>query len=144
MENNKNEQQYRSIEDRLRSCIKDKYGSLSQFSRATGVPLSSITTLMSRGLDTAKIGNLSKICDNLGISLEELRKGRIVRKNTPTQIVDYEQSMELENIIEELNQYLKNNTIKINGEYLTANEIENVVFSLEGIVNTLKTKKLKN
>lgn len=128
-----------SIESQLRRLIIDEYDSISGFSRKSKIPTSSITTLLSRGINTATITTLSKLCENLSISLDELQKGRIVKRDGPCKIVDYKDSCDIETIINQLTEYLRSKkTLTLNERELTKEDIDKLIYAIEVSVNMLK------
>lgn len=61
-----------SREFKLRSLILDQYISLRQFSLVTGIPYSSLMTLLSRGIGGASFDTVILICKQLNIDPLEL------------------------------------------------------------------------
>ena len=68
-------------EDLLKSQIKDKYGSVLKFAKATDIPESSIRNIFARGIETVNAGNLVLICKALQIDLDALMDGEIVARS---------------------------------------------------------------
>ena len=68
-------------EDLLKSQIKDKYGSVLKFAKATDIPESSIRNIFARGIETVNAGNLVLICKALQIDLDVLMDGEIVARS---------------------------------------------------------------
>lgn len=66
------------IEDRLHNLIKERYGSVLRFSQAVGMPNSTVVGVLQRGIGRSGIQTLTRICDELNISVEALSEGRIV------------------------------------------------------------------
>lgn len=66
------------IENALHDLIISRYGTMSAFSVAAGLPVSTLKTILTRGLDRATIKNLMLICSTLGLSLDGLAQGRLV------------------------------------------------------------------
>lgn len=67
-----------SIEEKLKQLILQKYGTMREFSKQIGMSQSTFSTIMSRGIHKASIGNIIKICKALQISADELANNRIV------------------------------------------------------------------
>ena len=67
-----------TIEERLKSMIIEKYGSMTKFSSVIGIPNPTLASIMSRGITKASISNIIKICQELNISADELANNKIV------------------------------------------------------------------
>lgn len=68
------------IEDELKEYILSKYGSLRDFSNIAQIAPSTLYTILTRGLDSANVGNIIKICKTLNISADALADGEIKPK----------------------------------------------------------------
>lgn len=66
-----------SVEIELRELIKSRYGSVTAFARECGLPATTVFTVLSKGLETATVSNLIKMCDTLKISADALAYGHI-------------------------------------------------------------------
>lgn len=66
-----------TIEDKLKGFIVANYGSVKNFSEYTNVPYQTIVSILLRGIQSGKFGNIQNICNVLGISMDELSKGNI-------------------------------------------------------------------
>ena len=84
-------------EDLLRGMMVAHSGSLRSFAKKVGLPYSTITGLMSRGIDTATAQTLSKICDELGITVNDLLAGNMATSISPASA----QQLRLQEIMEE-------------------------------------------
>lgn len=73
----------KSIEKELRDYILKEFRTLKLFSKASGVPLSTLSTILGKsGIKKANMSTIIALCDALNISADELFNGRIVqRKN---------------------------------------------------------------
>ena len=67
-----------TTEQKLIDLIKAKYGNLVKFTSTIEMPNSTLATILKRGIDSASISNIIKICHALNISVDELAKGNIV------------------------------------------------------------------
>lgn len=67
-----------NIEERLHLIIKERYGSVLRFSQAVGMANSTVVGVLQRGVKKSGITTLTRICDELNISVEALSEGRIV------------------------------------------------------------------
>ena len=118
-------------EEMLRDYILSKYRSVLEFTETIGMPYSTISTIFRRGIDTANIQNIIKICQELEISADALAEGRIesVRhdKDKPTRIED---------VIFETKQILYNTkNLTLNGIQANYFEIMHIIFSLDATFN---------
>lgn len=67
-----------TIESRLKHLILAQYKSLMAFANATGVPYTTIDSMLKRGVMNAGVGKVIKICRGLGISADGLADGKII------------------------------------------------------------------
>lgn len=65
------------IEEALKNLIIRKYGSMRNFAPLTGLPYSTIQSILRRGVNNCNGQKLQAICDALGISATALHEGRI-------------------------------------------------------------------
>lgn len=66
-----------TIEDKLKTMIVTKYGTMLDFSRVVGIPNSTLANILKRGVLNAGIENIIKICEALNISVDALACGKI-------------------------------------------------------------------
>lgn len=59
--------------DYITKLIKDKFKSVRQFSFETGIPYTTIKSGLAKGIGGMAIDTVIKMCDALGITVEELR-----------------------------------------------------------------------
>lgn len=59
-------------EEYLKNLIEIKYGNVKAFSEHIKLPYTTIRSILDRGIMNAKMGNIIKICDGLGIYPEDL------------------------------------------------------------------------
>lgn len=62
------------LENDLRKLIIKKYGNLSEFSRKSNIPYTTIDSMLKRGIKNANVINVIKMCDALQISVDSLKK----------------------------------------------------------------------
>jgi len=67
-----------TIEEKLRAFILNRYCSMNNFCNEVGLLPQTMSAILRKGITTCSSGNLFKICDALGISIDYLRKGEIV------------------------------------------------------------------
>lgn len=78
-------------EDYLKGLIIKRFGSIRKFAEYTGIPSSTITSMLSKGVGGTSVDTVIKICKALGITVEELQniesKDNIKKEsNKPTTI----------------------------------------------------------
>jgi DNA-binding Xre family transcriptional regulator len=66
-----------TIEESLRAYILEKYCSMNNFCNEIGLLPQTMSAIFKRGIKTCSSGNLFKICDELDISIDSLKDGRI-------------------------------------------------------------------
>lgn len=64
-----------SIESQLKTIILEKYGSIRNFSKQSGIPYSTINNIFERGFDSLGIGTAIKICDCLNVDIDGVARG---------------------------------------------------------------------
>lgn len=67
-----------NTEEKLKKMILARYGSILQFSKATGIPNTTLISMLERGLLKTNISTVIGICQELNLSVDELAKGNIV------------------------------------------------------------------
>ena len=72
-----------TIEEKLKDYIISNYKSLRNFVNTSGVnmPYTTVDGIFKRGIGSASIDNVFRICDALGISADALIEGDIIPKN---------------------------------------------------------------
>ena len=60
------------LEDKLKSIIIEKYGSIRQFALKIDVPYTTVDSILKRGIDNSNVGNVIKMCKALNISIDNL------------------------------------------------------------------------
>lgn len=82
------------LENQIKAMIIKKYGSLRYFCNKIDVPYSTIDSILKRGISKANVLNVIKICDALGLSVDNLRHGIIeLRENENITEQDFIQEM---------------------------------------------------
>lgn len=77
-----------NIEEELKALVLSSYKSLREFCIVLDMPYSTLSSIFSRGVENATIGNIIKICNALGISVDELAAGRISKRSISTTTPD--------------------------------------------------------
>lgn len=58
----------------LEKLIKERGFSIRSFAQKCGIPESTLYTILKNGVGRASVNNIGLICQNLGITIEELRE----------------------------------------------------------------------
>lgn len=67
-----------NIEIELKELIINKYGSVREFSKIVDMPYTTIVSIFQRGIGNSSVNNVTKICKELKISVDELADGKIM------------------------------------------------------------------
>ena len=62
------------IEERLKEAIERKYGNLKTFSSEIDIPYTTVRSILERGIMNAKVENVIKMAEGMGMKAEELMK----------------------------------------------------------------------
>ena len=132
-----------TIEEKLKELILSKYGTVKDFAVVTDLPYGTVDTILRRGIHKASVTNIIKICQTLGISTDELAKDKIVPINKNIQRRSH--MTEINDIIS----YTKRNIqeyddLTIDGEPMTANEIEMLMDALDIGIGIIKRNRERN
>lgn len=133
------------LEENLKILIEDKYGSINNFCNKTGLPPSTFRSILKRGIKNANIGSVITICQELGISADELAHDRIVP------IGQEIQKKSCISDIEAVIVYTKRNLkeydyLSIDGECLNEEEFEILFDAIDigiGIIKRKRKRELK-
>ena len=68
------------IEEKIKNIIIDRYGSVRRFADKIHVPYTTIDTILKRGMLNSNVLNVIKICNELGIDVDELANNKVVNK----------------------------------------------------------------
>lgn len=68
------------VEEKLKDLIIEKYNSVKSFALSIGIPYTTLDSILKRGIDKANVLNIIKICNALGIDVDELSNGQIKPK----------------------------------------------------------------
>lgn len=80
-----------TIEDQLRDTIKEKYGSITNFSKSIGIPSTSIYSILQRGIANAGIAMVIKIFDAVGLDASSIDTGHLEEKKAAREHVSGEE-----------------------------------------------------
>lgn len=82
-----------SIEIDLKNLITQKFGTITNFSKSTGIPNSTLSSIFQRGVLNANVLNMITICDALAIDIDSLADGKIEAKKVNVNISLKEQQL---------------------------------------------------
>lgn len=103
-----------STEEKVKALILTKYKSLRDFVNNSdiGIPYTTVDGMLKRGLNNASISNVTRLCQILEISADELAKGNVVPLNESDPVQEYAQKLSklspasLDNAIQYINYLL--------------------------------------
>ena len=119
-----------NIENRLKSLILERYGSVREFTMSINMPYSTFDTILKRGIQNATVSNIIKICEALNISADALAKGEIVRvsKVSPS----LERSQDVSEILKNTRELLLNyEGLMFNDKPADAESINSILEAME-------------
>lgn len=127
------------IEEKLKSLILERYGSVSEFTKQIGMANSTFATIMKNGVHKANVSNIIKICKALDISADELANDRIVPNGKRLQ------SQQPMTDIDEIVAFTKMNiltydNLTLNGEPMTNEDKQTMMDALELCIEFIKRK----
>lgn len=126
-----------TIENQLRELILLKHGSLREFTFNIGIPYSTLSTILKKGIMTATMSNMVKICNALDIKLDGLVAGRIV-ENKPGEIL-----LDVEDILNRTKNNIEYPNVKIDGKIMDESTKKLLINSID-LSYQLSLKMLKN
>lgn len=126
-----------TTEEKLKDFILSKYRSLREFTQEIGMPYSTMTTILKRGIDNSNVQNIIKICQALEIKADDLAEGNIVpieRHNTD--------SVRIEDILFELTQKLLNTDgLTIDDQPATKEDVYLIISTLDTAMEIRKRQQ---
>lgn len=126
-----------TIENQLRELILLKHGLLREFTFNIGIPYSTLSTILKKGIMTATMSNMVKICNALDIKLDGLVAGRIV-ENKPGEIL-----LDVEDILNRTKNNIAYPNVKIDGKIMDESTKKLLINSID-LNYQLVLKMLKN
>lgn len=131
-----------TIENKLKSIILEKYGSMREFSKQIGMSQSTFATIMNRGIHKASITNVIKICQALEISADELANDRIVPINSD--VTNTARNTELNDLIEQSHENINSfRFLTVDGKPLSNDEIKLLFDCLNLTIGLIKKQREK-
>ena len=126
-----------TTEEKLKDYILKRYNSLREFTIAVDMSYSTVDSILKRGVDTASVANIIKICKALGISVDELANGNI----TPISI-SKDPKIEITEILSDVkNQLIASDGLTFEGDPANRESINAIVQAM--IVGEEMAKKTK-
>lgn len=134
-----------TTEDKLKGYIVANYGSVKNFAELTEVPYQTIVSILLRGIQSGKFGNIQNMCNVLGISMDELSKGEVRGKN----IVDLTKlpgkSRDLATVIRQYTRFVKHEGFfTLDDEPLNQDEYQLLWDSLAVVSDLIRYRRRKN
>lgn len=135
-----------STEDKLKELINEKYGSLRKFCVEIEMSPSTLTAILSRGINKASIQNIIKICQALDISTDELAEGRIIpndhKQRQALRLLAY--AREITKVVQ-LGREYKNayEPYAIDGVDMNAEETEMFLDAIELTINMIRKNRAR-
>ena len=132
-----------TIEERLKELVVERYGNVSKFTSTIDMSNSTFVSMLNRGLRNASVTNVIKVCKELGISVDEISRGKIVPMGKKLQ--EKKHITELNDIVS----YTRKNihiydSLTLDGEELTENEMYSVIDALELCVEFIRRNRERN
>lgn len=127
-------------EEKLKDFILKKHRSIREFTQSIGMPYSTMTTILKRGIDNSNVQNIIKICQALEISADDLAEGNIVQIEKPSTCAQ----TQIEDIIYEATQkLLTSDNLTLNGRPASKEDIFFVVSTLDAMMEIRKKQQEK-
>ena len=123
-----------TIEEKLKSLIIEKYGTVSSFTSSVGMPNSTFATIMKKGIHNASIQSVIKICKELDISADELANDRIVFN-------DHKDIREVSNLVSIMRMNISTYDLTLDGKPLSEAENEALMDALELCVEFIRRQR---
>ena len=128
-------------EEILKNEILSHYKSLREFTIKSNIPYSTVNAILKRGIDNSSISNVSKICHELQISVDELiYNSKIVPSGHST--IETEKTINIL-YVQQLVKFKLETTdsIKLDDIELTAQEKQFIIDSIEIIIDQIRKKR---
>jgi len=130
-----------TTEEKLKNYILERYRSIREFTIDIDMPYSTLTGVLTRGIDNSSVGVIFKICKALNISPDALAEGEIVPRIEAGSLkvsANIEKPtaegtvVELADIISNTKKHLlKQKNLSLNGKPVNKTEIVNLVNGID-------------
>ena len=125
-----------STEENLKALILSKYGTVKDFAAAVRLPYTTVDTIIRRGITKASVNNIILICQKLGISADELAKGKLTPlKEIQTEFKDLMRHWECETA---------NLDYTLNGVTMTRDELDVIINAAKVAVSIIEERRDAN
>jgi hypothetical protein len=127
-------------EEKLREFILSQYRSVLEFTQSIEMPYGTMQSIFKRGIDNSSITNIIKICHALGISADELAKGKIIP--VKDRYVSHFSTKEIDDVLTYCRMNIDSYTERtIGGMPMTVEDAEMLLDGMEVTINLIKRKK---
>ena len=123
-----------TIEEKLKTLIIEKYGTVSSFTSEIGMPNSTFATIMKKGIHNASIQSIILLCQSLGISADALAEDRIVFTNQDA-------IKEVSDLLSVMRMNINTYNLTLDGKNLSEAENEALMDALELCVEFLRRQR---
>lgn len=129
-----------TTEEKLKEYILERYRSIREFTIAIDIPYSTLTGVLTRGIDNSSVGVIFKICKALNISPDALAEGEIISKPLDYTVViggnqvdiELKESKEVDQILEDTKKRLLSySNLMIDGKKVKKEEINTLVNGID-------------
>lgn len=128
-----------TVEEKLKNLILVRHKSLREFTSLIDLPNSTMVSILNRGVKNASVGNIIKICNELGISADALADGEIVPVKNMVTIES--KKIDVTNIFDEVKNLLTScDTIMLSGQPLGSDGIASIIDTLDVCLEIAKKK----
>lgn len=126
-----------TIENQLKKLILDHYESIRDFSFKIDMPCSTLNTILTRGIKSATLANILKICNALHISADALADGKIEYTYRPRE----KNSDDVGEILADTRRkLLSDNALMFNGKPANEESIQSILDAMEIGIEMAKRK----
>ena len=129
------------LEDSLKNLIVNEYGSLRQFAPYTGLPYSTIASILRRGIDNCNAQNLKAICSPLGISTASLLDGKIEKLPQDENELSHKETIDIVDYLIKLNN--SDEYLVLDGKELEESEKDYMKDMVEILVDVMRTRRMR-
>ena len=125
-----------TTEEKLKNYILERYKSIREFTIAIDMPYSTLTGVLTRGIDNSSVGVIFRICKALNISPDALADGEIVSRSLVidgNQIdIEIKEPKEVDQILEDTKKRLLTyRDLLLDGKKVKKSEINTIVNGID-------------
>ena len=116
-----------TIEEQLKEYILRRYNSLREFCNVNNIPVSTVYSILRRGIDNSSISNVIKLCKILGLSVDALANGELKPINSRAELF-LKDTIEITDVLAETKELLSyNGTIMLDGNPIDKKDLESII-----------------